>query len=45
MAFSIGQFSAKQMYLYPVLSNVIEKVKQYTSFALKMSIENAIKHV
>jgi len=42
MAYSIGKFSAKLMYLYPALSNVIKTVWQYTGFALNMPIENAI---
>jgi len=42
MAFLIGKFSAKLVYLYPALSNLIEIVWQYTGFALNMSIKNAI---
>jgi len=36
MAFSISRFSAKLIYLYPALSNVIETVWQYTGFALNI---------
>lgn len=43
MAFLIGKLSVEVVYWYLPLVTVIETVPPYSSFALKMSIEYAIR--